>query len=298
MENKNLNREIKSSLFIDYFGKDEVVGKKNFLELYNAIHDSDLKLEDTRLELTDIDNTVYKTFQNDLGMMVNGRLVVLMEHQSTINPNMPLRLLEYVTKIYSGLLESRLRYSTRLASIPSPEFYVFYNGKSPMPAESVLKLSDAYMEKLDKETLELKVTVFNLNSADLQLNNKSATLKAYNQFVNYFYANTDLKNPKSCERTLNNAFRDGLLPNYLDRKIKEVRNMFLAEYDYNEDIAVKKEEAYDDGFNDGFGDGAEKTKIEDAKSLVFQLHLSLEEVSKYLKLTPKQQEILEKEIDS
>lgn len=78
--------------------------------------------------------------------------------------------------------------------------------------------------------------------------------------------------------------------------------MFLAEYDYNEDIAVKKEEAYDDGFhdgfNDGFGDGAEKTKIEDAKSLVFQLHLSLEEVSKYLKLTPKQQEILEKEIDS
>ncbi len=171
-----------------------------------------------------------------------------------------------------------------------------------MPAESVLKLSDAYMEKLDKETLELKVTVFNLNSADLQLNNKSATLKAYNRFVNYFYANTDLKNPKSCERTLNNAFRDGLLPNYLDRKIKEVRNMFLAEYDYNEDIAVKKEEAYDDGFhdgfNDGFGDGAEKTKIEDAKSLVFQLHLSLEEVSKYLKLTPKQQEILEKEIDS
>lgn len=94
----NISREIKSSLFIDYFGIDEVVGKQNFLELYNAIHDTHYTLENCELKLRIIDDTVYKTYKNDLGMEIDGHLVVLMEHQSTINNNMPLRFLVTVKK--------------------------------------------------------------------------------------------------------------------------------------------------------------------------------------------------------
>ena len=163
----NISREIKSSLFIDYFGIDEVVGKQNFLELYNAIHDTHYTLENCELKLRIIDDTVYKTYKNDLGMEIDGHLVVLMEHQSTINNNMPLRFLEYITRIYSSIVPGRARYLIGTYPIPTPEFFVFYNGKSELPAISELKLSDAFIDSTDNPTLELKVKIYNIGNTDL-----------------------------------------------------------------------------------------------------------------------------------
>ena len=94
------NRNYKDSVFVDYFDKDEEVGKENFLALYNAIHQSNLKLEELHFESKEIDNTIYHDFRNDICKMVNGKLFVLIEHQSTINFNMPLRLLSYVSRLY------------------------------------------------------------------------------------------------------------------------------------------------------------------------------------------------------
>ena len=89
------NREIKSSVFVDLFADDEKDGEKNFLSLYNAIHGTDLKLEEITLEHKKIPQSIYKPFDNDISMLINGRLIVLIEHQSTPNNNMPLRFLEY-----------------------------------------------------------------------------------------------------------------------------------------------------------------------------------------------------------
>lgn len=293
---EKINREIRSSLFIDYFGKDEIVGKENFLNLYNAIHDSHLTLEDTDLQLTEIDNTAYKTFQNDLGMLVNGRLVVLMEHQSTVNPNMPFRMLEYVTKIYSGLVETRKRYSTKLQKIPTPEFYVFYNGKNEMPAESVLKLSDMFTDQEPLANLELTVKVFNINKRDLFINHKSDKLRMYSKFLEHLFREANLSNPKECESALLSAMKMDLLPGYMERKLKEIRNMLIAEYDYNEDIAVKKEEAFEDGFASGKSEGIEQTKINAAKLMVTKFNIPIPSVAQELQLTEMQIAELEKAI--
>ena len=89
------NTKIKSSLFADLFADDELVGKKNFLSLYNAIHGTNLKLNETKLERKTIPQNVFKSINNDISMLVNDRLIIFIEHQSTINENMPLRLLEY-----------------------------------------------------------------------------------------------------------------------------------------------------------------------------------------------------------
>lgn len=89
------NREIRSSVFSDIFGDDELDGKKNFLSLYNAIHGTDLKFEDTKIEHKKIPQAICKPYDNDISMLINGRLIVLVEHQSTPNENMPLRCLEY-----------------------------------------------------------------------------------------------------------------------------------------------------------------------------------------------------------
>ena len=100
----NENREIKSSLFADLFADDELVGKKNFLSLYNAIHGTDLKLEDTVLERKTIPQNIFRSVYNDISMLVNNKLIVFIEHQSTVNENMPFRMMEYFVHIMYGII--------------------------------------------------------------------------------------------------------------------------------------------------------------------------------------------------
>lgn len=151
------NRKYKDSVFTDLFGSDRD-GKKNFLDLYNALSGSEYKLEEVSLERKVIEQALYKTFNNDVSWEVNGRLIVLVEHQSTVNENMPLRCLEYVTRIYEGIVPIKQRYSEKVYKIPNPDFYVVYVGKKDQPLEQELRLSDAFYEK-DRSNLELVVKV-------------------------------------------------------------------------------------------------------------------------------------------
>jgi hypothetical protein len=91
-------------------------------------------------------NAIFMDRVNDLSLVYRGALVTIIEHQSTINPNMALRLLLYAAKLYEKMIDGRQIYSTKKMSVPRPEFIVLYNGKGDLPAESVLKLSDMYKE--------------------------------------------------------------------------------------------------------------------------------------------------------
>ena len=140
------NREIKSSVFVDLFADDEKDGEKNFISLYNAIHGTNHKLEDIKLEHKKIPQSIYKPFDNDISMLINGRLIVLIEHQSTPNKNMPLRFLEYYVHLLYGIVPAEARYREKLYKIPTPEFYVFYNGEKKLEQEFTMRLSDAFIE--------------------------------------------------------------------------------------------------------------------------------------------------------
>lgn len=84
------NRKYKDSVFTDLFGSDRDA-RKNFLELYNALSGSSYTLENTTLQRKVIEQSLYKTFNNDVSWEIDGKLVVLVEHQSTVNENMPFR---------------------------------------------------------------------------------------------------------------------------------------------------------------------------------------------------------------
>ncbi|MBQ8384236.1 MAG: hypothetical protein IJX45_03240, partial [Spirochaetaceae bacterium] len=88
------NHKHKDSLFVDYFSKDRD-WKLHFLSLYNALHGTNLQVETTSLERVNLEQVLYKSYYNDIAVLVNGQFILMIEHQSTINPNMPLRLLEY-----------------------------------------------------------------------------------------------------------------------------------------------------------------------------------------------------------
>ena len=107
------NRKYKDSVFTDLFGSDKT-GKENFLALYNALSGNDFQLKEVSLERKVIEQSLYKTFNNDVSWEINDKLIVLVEHQSTVNGNMPFRCLEYVTRIYEGIVPVKKRYAEKV----------------------------------------------------------------------------------------------------------------------------------------------------------------------------------------
>ena len=242
------NKKYKDSVFVDIFYSDETA-EKNLLSLYNALHNTELKNTELIRKIK-VEDVLYMNFKNDLSAVINHEILELMEHQSTINPNMPLRMLLYLGRAYEQLVETEARYRTTLVKIPLPEFYVFYNGKRDCPAEQELRLSDAYRKIPGRNSAELVVTVININSVKSHtILNKCRILKEYSLFIDMVRKYE--KEENGMKKAIEECIQNGILAEYLKRKGSEVRNMLIAEYDYETDIRVKQEEAKLEGIQEG-----------------------------------------------
>ena len=255
------NRNYKDSVFVDLFSEDEHA-RENFLSLYNALHDYPLnsieKLKNIRL-----DQVLYMTFYNDVSYLVEDKIILLAEHQSTINENMPIRCLEYVVRLYEQLYDSKEKYSRQLLKIPTPEFYVFYNGVEPLPQEYILKLSDAFLYKMESPALELCVNVININSEKRHtLLEKCQPMYEYSLFVDIIRKYKTYDPVSGFKKAIDYCIQHNILKDYLQRKTKEVINMLLAEYDYATDIAVQREEAGRIAFAQGMERGMERGLVQ------------------------------------
>ncbi|MGI5090613.1 Rpn family recombination-promoting nuclease/putative transposase [Treponema sp. OMZ 305] len=267
------NRKYKDSVFVDLFSEDEKA-KENFLSLYNALHNTKL----TAIELLKnirLDQVLYMTFYNDVSYLVDNKIIVLAEHQSTINPNMPLRCLEYISRLYETLFESKEKYSRKLLKIPSPEFYVFYNGEEDYPCDKTLKLSEAFIEKAAEPNLELTVKVININRQNRHpVLENCKTIQEYSIFVETVRKWKEIDPQNGFEKAVEECIENNILREYLKRKSKEVVNMLLAEYDYETDIAVQRAEereiafaeGIEQGIEQGFSNGSRQAKLETAKA--------------------------------
>ncbi|UTC81685.1 Rpn family recombination-promoting nuclease/putative transposase [Treponema denticola] len=273
-------RNYKDSVFVDLFSEDEKA-KENFLSLYNALHGTELK-DTEQLKNIRLDQVLYMSFYNDVSYLVDNKIIVLAEHQSTINPNMPLRCLEYISRLYETLFESKEKYSRKLLHIPRPEFYVFYNGEDTFPCDKTLKLSDAFIEKTEDTSLELTVKVININHQNRHpLLENCQTMYEYSIFVETVRKWKEIDTQNGFEKAVEECISNNILREYLKRKTKEVLNMLLAEYDYETDIAVQRAEEREvafaegieqgiqqgiqQGINQGFADGSYQKALETAK---------------------------------
>ncbi len=277
-----LKRKYKDSVFTDLFGSDRD-GKKNFLSLYNALSGKNYSEDDVSIRRKIIDQTLYKTYNNDVSWEIDGKLIVLVEHQSTINENMPFRCLEYVTRIYEGIVPPRKRYNKKAVKLPNPDFYVVYVGKDNYPQEKVLKLSDSFYTS-DSSKLDLTVTVKNCSdSQNLPFTQNCDILKQYCEFIEIVEKYYDKKNPReSFRKAIYAATDENILVDYLDRKAREVINMLCARYSYKTDIAVQREEAAED-------------RSEEIAVNMLNENFKIEDIARYVKLTVEQvQEVKEK----
>jgi predicted transposase/invertase (TIGR01784 family) len=159
-------------------------------ELYNAF--SQEKCTASDIEFITLSNEIFTNFINDLAFLARRRLLVFSEHQSTPNPNLPMRDLMYVGRTYERYFEtrqlSRKLYGEALVTFPTPEFIVLYNGQKEMPDVSYLRLSSGFEEQnVSQERfgkLELTVPVYNINyTRNKEIMGRSITLTGYSKFV-------------------------------------------------------------------------------------------------------------------
>ncbi|MGI5057464.1 Rpn family recombination-promoting nuclease/putative transposase [Treponema socranskii] len=240
------NRRYKDSVFVDFFGEDKNA-KANFLSLYNALHGTHLDIS-AELEPLRLEQVMYMAFRNDVAYLIDDKIIALVEHQATVNANMPLRFLQYAARLYECIQNPRDRYLRRLKKIPTPEFYVFYNGKEDYPESTTLRLSDAFMTIPEKPALELVVSVTNINyTKGSRILHTCKPLKEYTLFIEAVRRHTKFDPENGFQNAIKECIQNDILCEYLQRKSKEVMNMLIAEYDYDVDIAVQKEEALQEG---------------------------------------------------
>ena len=271
------NRKHKDSLFVDYFSKDRD-WKQHFLSLYNALHGTNLQVETTKLERVNLEQVLYMDYYNDIAVMVNDQFILMIEHQATINPNMPLRLLEYVTRIYGNKVDSKAKFSDKLIPLAKPEFFVFYTGNQDLPPESYLYLSDAFPKDpsenqlTDSElTLELVVKVCKIKGEEpSQIVQNCPDLEQYVQFLKLIEETQADGQAQPLTRAIREAVRHNILKDYLERKGGETLSILTAEYDFDTAMAVKQEEAYAIGLERGIERGLEQGRLEGLERGAYQ----------------------------
>ncbi len=169
----NIRRDYKSSMFCMLWQR-----KDELLSLYNAKNDTNYTNADD-LIINTLQNAIYMGMKNDVSFIF-GMSLNLYEHQSTINPNMPLRNLLYVAKVLQGMVKDENLYGTSQVKIPTPKFVVFYNGTAAQPEHQFLRLSDAFTKQKKEKNLELVLEVLNINPGNnVELLSKCRTLQEY-----------------------------------------------------------------------------------------------------------------------
>jgi hypothetical protein len=267
----------KDSLFRSLFGNEKAA-----LALYNALQGTDYREEDTDIVINTLDSAVFSMKKNDLSFLVNGRLVVLIEHQSSINKNMPLRFLHPVLRLFEGSIpDKRDFYRKPRLRLPRPQFIVLYNGTADYPEQETLRLSDAFeeVEGFEEILLELVVKVYNINEGrNAEMASRCEELRCYAYFVSrvqFHDAVEKKRDPLLDEKTitriaLRKAMQDckdkNLLVDFWDNLSPEEVNMLGFEWDMNIALEVEREESYEKGRIEGREEGREDEREEIARN--------------------------------
>jgi len=226
----NANRNYKDSVFSLLFSNPEILR-----ELYSAIEGIDVP-KDAIVSINTLSEALFMKKINDLSFTIDDRIVVLIEHQSTISQNIPLRILMYIARVYEKIVEEENIYHKKLVKIPTPEFIVLYNGKEECPDYQELRLSSAFKDitglKLkDSEgfPLELVVQIYNINQGrNVEILKRSNYLNGYSFFVDKFYEyRQHLSLEESAKAVVKYCIENNVLREFLETHGSEVCNMLF-----------------------------------------------------------------------
>ena len=233
------NREYKDRLFKFIF-KD----KEKLLSLYNALNSSHYtNAED--IEITTLEDVIYCKMKNDISFIIDDRLS-LFEHQSSYNPNMPLRGFLYFARHFEKYIEENEVdiYGKKLIELPTPKFIVFYNGDGMEAERTVLRLSDSFIHAKEKACMELEAEVLNINYGNnKELMEGCRPLMEYAYFVQKVKAySKEHQRDKAIELAVNDCIKEDILKEILIKNRAEVVDMLLTEYDEEKRIRIMEKQ--------------------------------------------------------
>ena len=249
-----INRTFLASLFEQIFNS-----KSEALSLYNAINGTSYS-DESEMTVTTLGGAVYLGYRNDVSFII-GSVLNLYEHQSTFNPNMPVRGLLYFARLYeSYITKTGLDiYSSARLTLPETQYYVFYNGTAEQPDRQILKLSDSYPNNTGHDIhLEVCAVMLNINYGHNKvLMEKCRTLHDYALFVAKVreYIDEGYKREKAVEKAVNECIENNILKEFLIRNKAGVITMLFSEYAWQFHLKKLQDESREKGLAEGRAQG-------------------------------------------
>ncbi len=249
------NRTYKARLFALIFSE-----KEECLKLYNAVNGTDYR-DPEQLEINTLEDAIYLSMHNDVSFVIDSRLS-LYEHQSTKNPNLPLRFLIYSANLYAGMVRENEwnLYGEKPIPLPTPRFVIFYNGTAELPERQTLRLSDRFEIREEEPSLELTATLLNINPGyNAELKGACRTLADYAEYTARVRENLKtMATGQAVDAAIASCIRDGVMADFLKKNKAEAKNMSIFEYDEEEYTRLTLEEGREQGREEGREQGREE----------------------------------------
>ena len=289
---KGVNRTYKDSLFCKLFSDKEYA-----LSLYNAIQGTDYKNPE-ELEVVTLSDAVFIHQKNDVSILFDSRLT-LYEHQSTLNGNMPLRGLLYYSRNMESILtatqKQKLIYQKETIKVPTPAYYVLYNGTTEQPDETVLKLSDAFL--VPTEGYEWTAHLLNVNKGhNEKLLHACPALEGYSELVDKARKNLaqGMSIAEALDQSLEGCIREGYLSDYFRKIREEAKHMLWMEFDQQAYEEAIRNESREEGREEGRKEGGDQMLIDNIRALMDTQRVSVQGAMDMIKLpADKRQKVLE-----
>ncbi|GHU35076.1 hypothetical protein FACS1894172_16300 [Spirochaetia bacterium] len=241
----HVNHTHKDSIFSLLFGTPD-----NLRKLYNAVTNAHYD-ENTPITINTLTDALYMNRMNDISFTIGKEMVIIFEHQSTINENMPLRILLYIARIYEKITKEDALYQKALIKLPRPRFIVLYNGTESFDDRKILKLSDAFLEAecFSEIKIELEVEVYNINyGRNAEMLARDENLKGYAVFIEKIRANRETMGLKEAvDKAVKDCMDKGILKDFLKSISSEVYNMLFTEWNQERALEVRYREGIEKG---------------------------------------------------
>ena len=286
---KDGNKKYRDSVFRDYFNE-----PTRLLSLCNAILGTQYS-DAGDLKINTLEGIFFDNQKNDISCTIGDIFLVLVEHQTSVNDNMPFRCLSYVAELFNNLITNKRKlYHKMLIRFPAPRFVVLYDGDKAEPLKKEMRLSDAFSG--DSSSLELVVTAYNINyGLEQPLLDKCRYLQDYSTLVGKVKEGIrlGLSRCDAISRAVKFCLDSRLMKGYLENKSQEVFNMLALEWNMDDALQARFEDGYENGRNEGISVGIESVALN-----LISMGMTVEKVQEATNLPRERIEVLTKRIKS
>ena len=280
MEQNMPKRKIKDNVFTNLFQD-----KKYLLRLYKALHPEDSDVTEDDIKDVTLKHVLVDADYNDLGFSVGGRLVIMVESQSTWTLNIIIRALMYLIQTYHDFFKRTKQnlYGSKKVDMPKPELYVICTGEKPKNPPDTISLSKDFFGG-EKIAVDAEIKVLYQEDENSIIGQYIIFCKVYNE-QRKKYGQTK----KAVTETIRICKNRNVLKEYLENKEQEVVDIMMTLFDDEQVL-----EAYAKDIDDN---ATHREARENARIMLKNGRITVEEIPSFFpKLSLEDAKELEAEV--